>query len=48
MISTCLLVLGLLYATGAAQGSIGKWFVIVFIELFAVAFSSTWSLVIRL
>lgn len=48
MVSFCLLMLGVLYATGAAQGSVGKWFVIAFIELFAASFSATWSLVIRL
>lgn len=41
-------VLGILYATGAARGNVGRFFVIAFIELFAVSFVLSWSLVTKL
>lgn len=44
----CHFVLGMLYATGAARGAVGKYVVIVFIELFAISFTSSWSLVTKL
>ncbi|GAA5957517.1 hypothetical protein JCM10213_003909 [Rhodosporidiobolus nylandii] len=38
----------MLYATGAARQSAGQWAGVVFIELFAVSFTSSWSLVTKL
>ncbi|GAA6028186.1 hypothetical protein JCM8097_006904 [Rhodosporidiobolus ruineniae] len=40
--------LGILYATGAARGSVGKYFAMVGIFLFAISFTSSWSLVTKL
>lgn len=36
-----------MYASGAAHQRVGKWVVVVVIELFAFCFSSTWSIMIR-
>ncbi|KAK4054522.1 hypothetical protein OIV83_001016 [Microbotryomycetes sp. JL201] len=47
-ISTTLFVIGSLYASGGVKTSAGKWTVIVMIELFAIFFAGTWSLVVRL
>jgi hypothetical protein len=47
-IASCQLGLGIMYATGANEGAVGKWVVIVLIELFAASFSGTWALVIRM
>lgn len=44
----CHFVLGILYLTGAAHGSVGKWIVVVFLELFAVSFTSSWATVTKL
>ncbi|GAA6063189.1 hypothetical protein JCM10212_006855 [Sporobolomyces blumeae] len=46
--ATCHLLLGSMYASGAARTSAGKWAVIVFIELFAVSFSCGWSMITKL
>ncbi|GAA5961112.1 hypothetical protein JCM3765_001231 [Sporobolomyces pararoseus] len=46
--ATCHLLLGSLYASGAAKTPAGKWVVIILIELFAVSFSSGWSLITKL
>ncbi|BGP55798.1 hypothetical protein JCM8202v2_003405 [Rhodotorula sphaerocarpa] len=46
--ASCHLVLGILYATGAARGNVGRFFVIAFIELFAISFVLSWSLVTKL
>ncbi|GAA5851060.1 hypothetical protein JCM8547_009167 [Rhodosporidiobolus lusitaniae] len=45
--ATCLMVIGILYASGAAYAS-GKWAVIVFIELYAFVFGVSWASVVRL
>ncbi|KAM0791305.1 hypothetical protein ACM66B_005777 [Microbotryomycetes sp. NB124-2] len=47
-ISATLFVIGALYASGGAYTRAGKWTVIVMIELFAIFFAGTWSLVVRL
>ena len=42
-------ILGIFYATGVTHRSeAGKYAVIVFIELFAVSFTSSWSIVTKL
>jgi hypothetical protein len=46
--SVCLFTLGFLYATGAAHTPVGKYAAIIFIELFAVCFTSSWSLITKL
>ncbi|GAA6001436.1 hypothetical protein JCM10207_006666 [Rhodosporidiobolus poonsookiae] len=46
--SFTLYVIGILYATGGARTPVGKWVVIVFIEAFAVSFTSSISLVTKL
>ncbi|GAA5996737.1 uncharacterized protein JCM10292_003172 [Rhodotorula paludigena] len=47
--ATCHMVLGIFYATGVPRLSeAGKYATIVFIELFAVSFTSSWSIVTRL
>ncbi|GAA6022959.1 hypothetical protein JCM11491_005483 [Sporobolomyces phaffii] len=46
--ATCHLLLGTMYASGAARTPAGKWVVIILIELFAVSFSSGWSLITKL
>ncbi|GAA5925973.1 uncharacterized protein JCM15063_005174 [Sporobolomyces koalae] len=46
--ATCHLLLGSLYASGAARTPVGKWIVIILIELFAISFSSGWSLITKL
>ncbi|GAA5877955.1 hypothetical protein JCM1840_000123 [Sporobolomyces johnsonii] len=46
--AACHMVLGILYATSAAHTAAGKWVVIAFIELFAISFTSSWSLVTKL
>ncbi|KAK4056720.1 hypothetical protein OIO90_002272 [Microbotryomycetes sp. JL221] len=47
IISTELFLIGVLYASGGAYTAAGKWIVIVLIELFAVTFSGSWSLVVK-
>ncbi|ORY89284.1 general substrate transporter [Leucosporidium creatinivorum] len=47
-VSCTLYVIGAMYASGAAHTSVGKWVVIAFIELFALAFSGSWSMTVRL
>ncbi|GAA5896003.1 hypothetical protein JCM6882_005583 [Rhodosporidiobolus microsporus] len=44
----CHFILGILYASGAGYNNVGKWAAIIFIELFAVCFTSSWSLVTKL
>ncbi|GAA5846701.1 hypothetical protein JCM3766R1_002885 [Sporobolomyces carnicolor] len=46
--ATTHLLLGSLYASGAARTPAGKWVVIILIELFAISFSSGWSLITKL
>ncbi|GAA5975420.1 hypothetical protein JCM11641_004258 [Rhodosporidiobolus odoratus] len=46
--SACHMVLGLMYATRAAHKPAGKWVAIIFIELFAVSFTCSWSIVTKL
>ncbi|BGP32269.1 hypothetical protein JCM10296v2_004050 [Rhodotorula toruloides] len=46
--SVCLFTLGFLYAAGAAHTPVGKYAAIIFIELFAVYFTSSWSLITKL
>lgn len=46
--ATTLWVIGSLYASDGARSSAGKWVVIVFIELFALSFAGSWSIVVRL
>ncbi|KAM0756661.1 general substrate transporter [Meredithblackwellia eburnea MCA 4105] len=48
LIGGCHYLLGALYASGKARDDRGKWVVIITIELFAIAFVSTWAAVIRL
>ncbi|BGP37168.1 hypothetical protein JCM10450v2_001074 [Rhodotorula kratochvilovae] len=43
-----LLVIGSMYASGAAYTEKGKWVVIVFIELYAFSFAASWGVVTRL
>lgn len=45
---TALLVIGSMYASGAAYTEHGKWVVIVFIELYAFSFAASWGVVTRL
>ncbi|GAA5990957.1 hypothetical protein JCM11641_007446 [Rhodosporidiobolus odoratus] len=47
-IAATLFVLGSMYASGAAHTPVGKWVTIVFIELFAFVFGTTWASVTRL
>ncbi|GAA6060934.1 hypothetical protein JCM10212_003842 [Sporobolomyces blumeae] len=44
----CHLVLGTLYATSAARTPVGKYVVLVFIELFAISFTCSWASVTKL
>ncbi|GAA5828870.1 hypothetical protein JCM11251_005903 [Rhodosporidiobolus azoricus] len=44
----CHFVLGILYASGAGYQRIGKWVAIIMLELYAVSFTSSWSLVTKL
>jgi MFS family permease len=48
IIVICHFTLGTMYLTRASETAVGKWVCIVFIEIFAVGFAGTWSLVIRL
>jgi len=36
VVSASMLLIGIMYGTGAAHGRVGKWFVILLIELFAL------------
>ncbi|GAA5854431.1 hypothetical protein JCM8547_001820 [Rhodosporidiobolus lusitaniae] len=47
-VAFCHIVLGILYASGAAQSPVGQYAAIVFIELFAVSFTSSWANVTKL
>ncbi|KZP33551.1 general substrate transporter [Athelia psychrophila] len=47
-IAICHLSIGSLYASGAAYTPAGKWAVIVLIELFAISFSGSWAIYVRL
>ncbi|QIW96689.1 hypothetical protein AMS68_002207 [Peltaster fructicola] len=49
IISTTMLLIGTLYAAGAVHGDhgVGRWAVIVLIYIFALAFSATWAVSVR-
>ncbi|SGY15415.1 BQ5605_C013g07363 [Microbotryum silenes-dioicae] len=47
-IAVCHTLIGALYASGAAYSPGGKWAIIVLIELFAILFSGTWAIVVRI
>ncbi|BGP13275.1 hypothetical protein JCM10213v2_001194 [Rhodosporidiobolus nylandii] len=47
-IAVTMLLLGIMYASGAVHGSVGKWFTIVTIFLYALVFGATWASVTRL
>ncbi|KAM0754822.1 general substrate transporter [Meredithblackwellia eburnea MCA 4105] len=47
-VATCHLCIGSLYASGGAYTKVGKWAVIVLIELFAITFAGSWALCTRL
>lgn len=48
VVTPAMLLIGILYASGAARSTAGRWTVIGLIELFAIAFSCSWGPTIRI
>ncbi|KZT57618.1 major facilitator superfamily transporter sugar [Calocera cornea HHB12733] len=48
VIGTTMLLMGILYASGASSVPVGRWTIIVLIYVFAVGFISTWAVTIRI
>ncbi|SCV70189.1 BQ2448_1583 [Microbotryum intermedium] len=47
-IAVCHILIGSLYASGAAYTTGGKWAIVVLIEMYALMFSGTWAIVVRI
>lgn len=45
---TAMILIGILYASGATSTLASRWTVIAFIEVFSVAFSASWGPTIRI
>lgn len=47
IISAAMLLIGVMYASGASDTSAGKWVVVALIYVFIISFAFTWAVAIR-
>ncbi|GAA6000764.1 hypothetical protein JCM10207_004647 [Rhodosporidiobolus poonsookiae] len=48
LVSGFMLLIGVMYSSGAVSKGPGKWFTVIFIEMFAFSFGCTWAVITRL
>lgn len=48
VIASSMLIIGALYASGAANNSAGRWAIIVLIYIFVIGYTCSWAIVVRI